>query len=296
MKLANCQIEGKTFIGLKTNGRFIDLSKDIKLYSTVKEKDERSLCKIEDLLILEDVSRYLEKVIEFIETHKLEDYLCVDSPKILPPIIKPSKIIALGRNYIEHAKETGYEAPKEPIFFSKSVSSIIAPEEDIIYPKWLTRVDPEAELGVIIGKKAKQIPKEKAIEYIFGYTIVNDVTARDMQTQDFKTASPWFRSKSFDTFCPVGPFLVLKEHLQDPHNLEIELRVNGGIRQKDNTKNLIFKVPEIISFISKHLTLEPGDIIATGTPSGIAPIYPGDIIEVSIENIGTLKNKVVKEG
>ncbi|MGB9681888.1 MAG: fumarylacetoacetate hydrolase family protein [bacterium] len=294
MKLANCLNEG-TFIGLESGGGFIDLSRGIRFYSLISEEKEAHIYKIDDLFTLENPSLYLREVVDFIKTHRLEEPLYVDSPKILPPIIKPSKIVALGRNYLEHARETGYEAPKEPIFFSKSISSIVATEEDIIYPKWLTRVDPEAELGLIIGRKAKEVPKERALDYVFGYTIINDVTARDMQTYDLKSANPWFRSKSFDTFCPMGPFILLKEYVKDPHNLEIELKVNGEIRQKDNTKNLIFKIPEIISFISKHMTLEPGDVIATGTPSGIAPIYPGDIVEVSVESIGTLKNRVVRE-
>lgn len=295
MKLANCQIGKERFIGINLNGKSLNLTKGIEIYSLFNEKEERHFSKIEDLLALDNAFRYLEEVMDFIKTNKLENLLYIDPPKILPPIIKPSKIVALGRNYLEHARETGYEAPKEPIFFSKATSSIIAPEEAIVYPNWLTRVDPEVELGVIIGRKAKKVPKEKALEYVFGYTIVNDVTARDMQSEDFKIASPWFRSKSFDTFCPMGPFLVLKEYLPDPHNLDVELKVNGEIRQKDNTRNLIFKITEIISFISMHMTLDAGDIIATGTPSGIAPIYPGDIVEASIEKIGYLKNIVVRE-
>jgi 2-keto-4-pentenoate hydratase/2-oxohepta-3-ene-1,7-dioic acid hydratase in catechol pathway len=133
------------------------------------------------------------------------------------------------------------------------------------------------------------------MDYVLGYTIVNDVTARDMQTEDLSIANPWFRSKSFDTFCPLGPYLVLKEYIKDPHNLDIELRVNGVIRQKDNTRNLIFKIPKIIAFITRHMTLEPGDIIATGTPSGIAPIRPGDVVEAEIEGIGVLKNTVIED-
>jgi len=133
------------------------------------------------------------------------------------------------------------------------------------------------------------------MDYVLGYTVVNDVTARDMQAEDFSNTNPWFRSKSFDTFCPVGPYLVLKEGIKDPHNLNIELRVNGEMRQKDNTKNMIFKIPQIISYISKHLTLQAGDIIATGTPSGISPIYPGDTVECIVEKVGVLRNEVVNE-
>lgn len=294
MKLLNCQSNNERFIGLLFEDRTLNLTKGIQLFSSIYEEGINIPTLIEELLCIENLALYLEKVLIFIKHHNLINTLSVDVYKILPPITRPSKIIALGRNYLEHAKETGYNAPKEPIFFSKSVSSIIGHDERIIYPTWLTRVDPEVELGVIIGKKAKNIPEETAINYVLGYTIINDVTARDMQTEDLKISNPWFRSKSFDTFCPIGPYLVLKEQVQDPHNLNIELRVNGTVRQKDNTKNLIFKIPYIISYITRHMTLEPGDIIATGTPSGIAPIKPGDIIEAEIEGIGILKNIVVE--
>lgn len=293
MKLLNCQSNSKKFIGLLFENEIINLTKGIQLFSTVYENEIKSPVLIEELLGIENLPLYLEKVLIFIKHHNLINTLVTDTFKVLPPIIRPSKIIALGRNYLEHAKETGYNAPKEPIFFSKAISSIIGHEDEIVYPNWLTRVDPEVELGVVIGKRAKNVSEETAIDYVLGYTIVNDVTARDMQTEDLKIANPWFRSKSFDTFCPIGPYLVLKEQIQDPHNLEIELRVNGTIRQRDNTKNLIFKIPQIISFITQHMTLEPGDIIATGTPSGIAPIRPGDVIEAEIEGIGVLRNIVV---
>ena len=294
MKLLNCQSNTETFIGLLLEDKTINLTKGIQTFSVINENSIRSPRQIEDLLGIENLPLYLERVIIFLKHHGLVSTLTVDSFKILPPMIKPSKIIALGRNYLEHARETGYSAPREPIFFSKAVSSIIGNEDCIIYPSWLTRVDPEVELGVIIGKRAKNIPEERAMDYVLGYTIVNDVTARDMQTEDLSIANPWFRSKSFDTFCPLGPYLVLKEYIKDPHNLDIELRVNGVIRQKDNTKNLIFRIPKIIAFITRHMTLEPGDIIATGTPSGIAPVRPGDVVEAEIEGIGVLRNTVIE--
>lgn len=294
MKLLNYQDNGKNFIGLLLEDKILNLTKGIQIFSTIYEGKTKCPGNIEELLDIENLSLYLEKVIIFIKHHDLVNTLIADVSKILPPIIRPSKIIALGRNYLEHAKETGYNAPKEPIFFSKAVSSIIGHEDKIIYPNWLTRVDPEVELGVIIGRRAKNVSEEDAMDYVLGYTVINDVTARDMQTEDLKIANPWFRSKSFDTFCPMGPYLVLKEYIQDPHNLDIELRVNGVTRQKDNTRNLIFKVSYIISFITRHMTLEPGDIIATGTPSGIAPINPGDVVEAEVEGIGILRNTVVE--
>lgn len=294
MKILNCQNNGRNFIGLLLENKVLNLTKGIQIFSAIYEGEARCSILIEELLDIENLSLYLEKVIIFIKHHDLVNTLITDVSKILPPIIRPSKIIALGRNYLEHARETGYNAPKEPIFFSKAVSSIIGHEDKIIYPNWLTRVDPEVELGVVIGRRAKNVSEESAMDYVLGYTVINDVTARDMQTEDLRIANPWFRSKSFDTFCPMGPYLVLKEYVQDPHSLDIELRVNGAIRQKDNTKNLIFKIPQIISFITRHMTLEPGDIIATGTPSGIAPIKPGDVVEAEVEGIGILRNTVVE--
>ncbi|MFN3699412.1 MAG: fumarylacetoacetate hydrolase family protein [Dictyoglomus sp.] len=295
MKIANLISGERFFIGLLFEDKALNLTKAIFIYSSIYDKSVKHMEKIDDLLYIDKLYEYLSKVQDFILEHNLIYALTEEKYKFLPPILKPQKILALGRNYIEHAKELGHKVPKEPVFFSKALSSLLGHEGKIIYPSFLTRVDPEVELGVIIKKRGKYIKEEEAFDYVLGYTVVNDVTARDMQSEDFSNTNPWFRSKSFDTFCPVGPFLVLKESIKDPHNLNIELRVNGELRQKDNTKNMIFKIPQIVSYISKHLTLEAGDIIATGTPSGIAPIYPGDQVECIVEKIGVLRNTVVKE-
>uniref|UniRef100_A0A7C3RL29 FAA hydrolase family protein n=1 Tax=Dictyoglomus thermophilum TaxID=14 RepID=A0A7C3RL29_DICTH len=295
MKIANCKAGERNFVGLFYEDKMLNLSKAIHIYSSIYEKTSKNVDKIDDLLYIDDLREYLRKVFDFILEHNFIYTLTEEKFKYLPPILKPQKILALGRNYSEHAKELGHKIPKEPVFFSKAPSSLIGHEDKIVYPSFLTRVDPEVELGVIIKKKGKYIKEEDAWDYVLGYTIVNDVTARDMQAEDFQNTNPWFRSKSFDTFCPIGPFLVFKEDLKEPHNLNIELRVNGEVRQKDNTKNMLFKIPQIISYISKHLTLEAGDIIATGTPSGIAPINPGDVVECLVEKVGVLRNKVVEE-
>ncbi|ACK41708.1 MAG: fumarylacetoacetate hydrolase family protein [Dictyoglomus turgidum] len=295
MKIANLKSGERFFIGLLFEDKILNLTKAILMYSSIYEKNLRYVEKIDDILYMDNLQEYLNKVQDFIFEHNLIYSLTEEKYKFLPPIIKPQKILALGRNYVEHAKELGHKVPREPVFFSKSPSSLIAHEEEIVYPNFLTRVDPEVELGVIIKKRGKYIKEENAMDYVLGYTVVNDVTARDMQAEDFSNTNPWFRSKSFDTFCPVGPYLVLKEGIKDPHNLNIELRVNGEMRQKDNTKNMIFKIPQIISYISKHLTLQAGDIIATGTPSGISPIYPGDTVECIVEKVGVLRNEVVNE-
>jgi len=213
--------------------------------------------------------------------------------------IFPTKIICLGRNYEEHANEMKSPIPKEPIFFCKTLNCLIKDGEPIIYPsilyenKELNRVDHEVELAVIIKKRCKNIKAEDFGNYVLGYTIFLDITARNMQKKDRGINLPWYRSKNFDTFGPIGPKIV--EKISNPHNLKIELKVNDEIRQSSNTKNMIFKIPEIIEYLSKYVTLESGDIIATGTPSGVSAIQPGDLLEATIEHIGTLSNKVFLE-
>jgi len=216
--------------------------------------------------------------------------------------ITPTKIICVGTNYMDHIKETGLEIPKEPVIFPKTMNCLILNNEPIIYPRFLynnrklNRVDYEVELAFIIKDKCKNVPLDKVYDRILGYTVFNDVTARKMQVKDIVSKLPWFRSKSFDSFAPIGPRIAEIDEINDPHNLNIELKVNGETKQSSNTKYLLFKIPELLEYISKLFTLEAGDIIATGTPAGIGPIHPGDKIEASIEKIGTLTNKVILEG
>jgi len=238
----------------------------------------------------------LQDLDDFVDEHGLlEDLSDAGNFQIMPPIARPRAIYALGRNYPAHAKESGADVPSEPIIFGKAVTSVIGHEDDVIYRKWLTRVDPEAELAVIIGKGGSNISPEEAAEYIAGYTCLNDVTARDLQRKDLGNAHPWLRSKGIDTFCPMGPFIVLTDEISLPLELDVELRVNGETRQKDNTRSLTFDVPFLISWISKYHTLYPGDVISTGTPEGMKPVVPGDVMEVVVEKVGTLRNKVVAE-
>lgn len=215
------------------------------------------------------------------------DPLPLEEVKLLAPA-EPSKIVCLGLNYADHAREMGVELPKEPVIFLKPPSSVVGPGDKIILPAVSRRVDYEAELAIIIGREAYEIPKERAFDYIFGYTCANDVTARDLQMKDVQ----WVRSKSFNTFCPLGPWI---ETELDPADLSIQLKQNGEIKQKSTTANLIFKVPEIVEFISSIMTLLPGDVILTGTPAGVGPVSPGDVLEVSIEGIGNLTNPVDKK-
>ena len=216
--------------------------------------------------------------------------------------INPTKIICVGTNYMDHIEETKSDVPKEPVLFTKTLNCLIMNKESIIYPKFLyeqrkyNRVDYEVEFAFIIKDKCKHIPKNGAYSHILGYTVFNDITARKMQAKDIVSKLPWFRSKSFDTFGPIGPRIVNTEEIKNPHNLKIELKLNGETKQSSNTKHILFKIPELLEYISTFFTLERGDIIATGTPSGIGPIQPGDIIEATIEKIGTLTNNVVLEG
>jgi len=216
--------------------------------------------------------------------------------KLKAPIPRPSKIVCLGLNYSDHAEEAGLTPPENPILFSKPPTAVIGHDEPVIYPKISRKVDYEVELAVIIGRKGREIPEEEAYDYVAGYTVFNDVSARDIQFRD----GQWFRGKSFDTFAPMGPYLTLKDEIPDPHRLKMQMRVNGEVRQNSSTANMIFKVPYLVSFVSDVMTLEPGDVIATGTPAGVGfyakpkpkLLKPGDVMEAYIEKIGTLRNRV----
>lgn len=204
----------------------------------------------------------------------------------IPLLDLPEKIILVGLNYKDHAKEMGMEIPAEPIIFLKPTSALIKNGDKIVYPEDIKRLDYEAELAVVIKKQAKNIPAEAAKDYILGYTCLNDVTARDLQKKD----GQWTRAKSFDSFCPVGPHI---ETELDPHGINIQSYLNGKLKQDSNTSNFIFSVDFLISFISKIMTLNPADIISTGTPAGIGPMQKGDKVKIAIEGIGALENQVV---
>jgi len=206
--------------------------------------------------------------------------------RLLPPV-SPSKIVCVARNYAEHARELGNEAPAEPLIFLKPPSSLNAHAAPVIYPDISQRLDFEGELGVVIGRRARRIRAADYLRHIAGYTIVNDFTARDLQKKD----GQWTRAKGFDTFCPVGPWLVLKEEL-DFDALRIITRVNGVVRQDAPVSQMIFSLGVILEFVSQFMTLEPGDLIATGTPPGVGPVNPGDNVEVEIPRLGILANSI----
>ncbi|MCL2142632.1 MAG: fumarylacetoacetate hydrolase family protein [Methanimicrococcus sp.] len=229
---------------------------------------------------------------------QLDDEYSVSSVLILPPVC-PSKIICVGLNYADHAKELNMQKPKTPILFLKPPSAALSHEGLILYPLESSQVEYEAELAVVIGKTGKHISEAEAMDYVLGYTCFNDVTARDLQRAD----GQWTRAKSFDTFAPFGPFVVTPEELEQkglsPNNLEIICRLiqnqNEEIRQHSTTSEFIFSIQKIISFISSIMTLEEGDVIATGTPPGVGELKDGDIVEIEIEGIGILRNTVVSQ-
>ena len=208
--------------------------------------------------------------------------------RLLAPC-EPTKIVALGLNYRDHAVEFGHPIPDEPLIFLKPSTSVIGPDEDIIYPEMSRRVDYEVELAVVISRTCRHVKAEDFRDYVLGYTCINDVTARDLQKKD----GQFTRSKSFDTFAPLGPWI--ETEIADPGNLTVETFLNGERRQHSNTRNMIFGVAAQVAFISRIMTLLPGDVIATGTPSGIGPMAPGDVVAIRVEGIGTLQNRLVPE-
>ena len=218
--------------------------------------------------------------IEILGSHNLEDV------NINVPIL-PSKIVCVGLNYIDHANELGMELPEEPIIFIKPSTAVIGHQDNIIYPKSSVQVDYEVELGIIISNEAHLVKSEDAPEYIAGYTVINDVTARDMQKKDIQ----WTRAKSFDTFAPIGPCI---ETELDPMNQNISLRLNSELKQNSNTNNMIFDVCELVEFITNIMTLKTGDIISTGTPPGVGPMNVGDVVKAEVEGIGVLENLLKK--
>jgi 2-keto-4-pentenoate hydratase/2-oxohepta-3-ene-1,7-dioic acid hydratase in catechol pathway len=218
--------------------------------------------------------------------------------RLLAPIPRPRKnVFCMGRNYAEHAAERGAAPPERPVFFTKAPTTVIGPEAPIVHHAVTQALDYEVELAVVIGQRGRDIASEDALQHVFGYTVLNDVTARDLQ----KAHQQWFKGKSLDTFCPMGPVLVTADEVPDPQALGIRLRVNGATRQDATTAQMIFDVAALLAALSAGMTLEPGDILATGTPSGVgaatgAYLRPGDVVEAEIDGLGCLTNRVVAPG
>jgi 2-keto-4-pentenoate hydratase/2-oxohepta-3-ene-1,7-dioic acid hydratase in catechol pathway len=251
--------------------RFIDPSTQSPRFGIIEDGSVRAL--------LGDLSAENLSVAEADAVARLEDL------RMLPPV-EPSKIVCVGRNYSEHAAELGNAMPTEPLLFLKAPSAIIGDGDSIVLPAQSERVEHEGELAVVIGRACRNVSEnEDPLSYVLGYTCLNDVTARDLQRKDVQ----FTRAKSFDTFCPVGPHIVTG---LDPLDLRVETRVNGEVRQSGRTSLMAFPVPFLIRYISNVMTLNPGDLIATGTPAGVGPLSEGDTVEVSVEGVGTLRNKV----
>jgi 2-keto-4-pentenoate hydratase/2-oxohepta-3-ene-1,7-dioic acid hydratase in catechol pathway len=258
MKIIQFRKDGKEKTGLLENNRVTELS-----CSTLKAIKSLSIKK-----------------------YKKDSVYKIEEVKIESPVL-PSKIVCVGLNYRDHAAELNMDIPEEPIIFLKPPTAVIGHLNNIIYPNSSKQLDYEAEIGIVISKEAKKVNEQDANEFIGGYTVFNDVTARDLQQKD----GQWTRAKSFDTFAPIGPCI---ETELNPMNQKISLKLNGEIKQNSNTKNMIFDVYELVEFISNIMTLKPGDVIATGTPPGVGPMNVGNTVEVELESIGALKNYITK--
>ncbi|WP_373493071.1 fumarylacetoacetate hydrolase family protein [Aquiflexum sp.] len=242
----------------------------------------------------------LERLSKWLETNESKLLEIGKSIRLGPPTKRPSKIICVGLNYTMHAKESGMAVPEVPILFMKATSSLCGPNDPIIIPRKSTKTDWEVELAVVIGKKATYVTKEEAMDYVAGYALHNDVSERDFQLNH---GGQWVKGKSADHFAPFGPYLVTKDEIKDPHNLRLWLKVNGEKLQDSNTSDLVFDIPTLVSYISQYMTLLPGDIISTGTPSGVGlglkpPRYlkEGDVVELGIDGLGVAKQVAVAEG
>jgi 2-keto-4-pentenoate hydratase/2-oxohepta-3-ene-1,7-dioic acid hydratase in catechol pathway len=248
--------------------------------------------------LLEEGPAAFKVVQQALKREKLMEYES-SRVKLLPPIPDPPKIVCLGLNYADHAKEGGVPIPKEPILFSKYASALIGQGDAIVLPAVSSEVDYEAELVIVVGKRGRHIHPEQAMEHVAGYTIGHDVSARDWQLK--KDGKQWMVGKTFDTFAPTGPVLVTADEVPNPHSLGIRLRLNGETMQNSNTNQMIFRVGAILAYLSQVFTLEPGDLIFTGTPPGVGfarkpPVYlkPGDVVEVEIDGLGVLRNRVTQ--
>jgi 5-oxopent-3-ene-1,2,5-tricarboxylate decarboxylase/2-hydroxyhepta-2,4-diene-1,7-dioate isomerase len=296
MRLAYAHLGGKPFIAVAHAGQWLNWS--LWMRDAPSRFPWLAMCPEPTLVdwlrnTPKSVATLKESLAYLAGTGSVHNYVVRGELRLLAPIPNPSKIVALGRNYAAHAAEYGHAVPEEPIYFAKAPSSIIGPGEAIAFPDYVKRLDPEIELAVVIGRRIRAVPEEQAMGFVAGYTVCNDVTARDMQKLAQGKGYPWFASKSLDTFCPMGPHLVLSDEIPDPHALELTLRVNGEVRQHASTGLMVFKIPHLIAFISHQMTLEPGDVVATGTPEGTAPVQRGDVLECDITRVGTLRNQVL---
>jgi 2-keto-4-pentenoate hydratase/2-oxohepta-3-ene-1,7-dioic acid hydratase in catechol pathway len=290
LKIARYSFQNKVSYGVINQQNVISLPALAKCFKTYLPP------RLEDFIEKGDAAlQNAEKLLENTNLENNHISIPLNSVSLLTPITFPHKIICLGLNYFDHAEETQSTTPDEPIIFMKPHTALIGPNQKIIKPKFVKELDYEGEFCIVIGRRGKSIPVEKAIEYVFGYTIFNDVSARDFQFKD----GQWTRGKSFDTFAPTGPCITTKNQLENTNDLAIKTWVNSNIRQNGTTRNMVFNVGQIIHHLSRIMTLEPGDLIATGTPAGVGfamnPkcfLKDGDVVRIEIEGIGILENVV----
>lgn len=237
----------------------------------------------------------LAAIEDAVESQARPEWRITSTPILLPPVDSSSKIICVGRNYQAHAAERQKPWPDAPVFWQCPGSALLAPRGEIVIPRWYEgAVDHEAELGVVIATRAKNVQPEHAMKYVAGYTVINDVTARDQQDDDIAQGWPWFRGKGMDTFCPMGPGIVPRRDVPDLGACEVICRVNDEERQRGVVSDMRFDIPALIAGITKFITLEPGDVISTGTPGGVGPIHAGDMVECEVTGIGVIRNPVVR--
>lgn len=308
MKLVSFLHHGQERLGIEVEGGFIDANAVCQ--AMLAAAGDAAPARLADALLPADIVAFLQggartleqakKVLAFVAESTAADragYVHDSSTvKRLSPVPHPGKVVCVGRNYHDHVSEMKREVPTIPVIFAKLPNTVCADGDDVPFPSVSEQLDYEAELAVVIGKRGKDIPEAEALDYVAGYTALNDITVRDWQHR----TPQWLQGKSFDKSAPIGPVLVTVDEIPNPHVLDIKLWLNGELRQNDNTKRLIFNVPFLISFISKVMTLEPGDIIATGTPGGVGVamdpkgfLKVGDVVKVDIEKIGVLTNQIV---
>lgn len=305
MKLLSMRANNRDRAGVVVGEKVLDVTSFLAILAGEDERNSTGRAYHDALDLFQHGTRWMESLLNRLrsDSHLANECREAGALKALaevqlnPPVLAPGKILAVGLNYAAHAAEQNKKPPETPLIFSKNVTALAGPDDSIRLPRVSDQIDYEAELAFIIGKQARSVSADRALDYVAGYTIMNDVTARDLQNRERQ----WVRAKGLDTFAPCGPWLVTQDEIADPHSLEIELRVNGEVRQRSNTNDLIFKIPQLIEFISQDLTLMPGDIISTGTPAGVGiyfqpPVFlkAGDEIEIRVEKIGTLRNPVAE--
>jgi acylpyruvate hydrolase len=314
MRLVTYQREGQVRVGAQLAGQVVDLNRAYR--AALQQADNADELAVADVRVPTDMLDLLrggdtslkaaQQALAFAQGQLANKTLslrgivyAMESVSLLSPVLHPGKLVCLGLNYRDHAAESGMAVPEYPVLFHKVAGSLVGPNQPIVIPPITDRVDYEAELAIIIGKRGKYISEAQAFSYIAGYAPANDVSARDLQ---FRTGQ-WTTGKMLDTFCPLGPALVTRDEVPEPNKLAIRTILNGQVLQDGNTADMIFSVPFIVSYISQIATLEPGDVILTGTPAGIGnarkpPIFlkPGDTVTIEVESLGSLTNPVVAEG